>query len=105
MRLITKVFSSLYQVLIYKIVVLLQLYQFWNIIQNKLVDKNSNITNIRVIKMRLLKLQDNDKKAKKLKVKRLTEGWKNIKKILYYQELQYFFKIICFELINRYYNN
>ena len=34
--------------------------------------------------MRLPKLQDNDKKAKKLRPEKLLESWENIKKVFYY---------------------
>ena len=35
----------------------------------------------------------------------MKEVWKNINKILYFQDLSYIFKIIYTELINRYHNN
>ena len=34
--------------------------------------------------MRLSKLQNNDKKAKKLRSEELLEGWEDIKEVLYY---------------------
>ena len=34
--------------------------------------------------MRFLKLHNNDKKAKKLRSKGLSEGWKNIEEVFYY---------------------
>ncbi len=69
----TKVVSPLYQVIIYEIAILLQLYQFWNIIQSKLANKDFYTTNIEVMKMRLLEFRENNKKAKKFKVERLSK--------------------------------
>ena len=36
------------------------------------------------MKMRLFELQDDNNKTKKLRLKRLLEGWKDIKKVFYY---------------------
>lgn len=101
----TKVASPLYQVRICETVILPQLYQFWNIIQNGLVYKDSYIVGIGVIKIKLPKLQDNNKKAEKLRLERLSKSWKGIKEVLHYQDLPYVSKIICLKLISRYYNN
>ncbi len=60
---------------------------------------------IGAIKMKLPKLQDDDKETKKLRLKRLQEDWKNILEVLHYQDLLYIPKVICSELISRYYNN
>ena len=57
------------------------------------------------MKMRLFKLQDDDKEVKKLKLKRLANGWEDIEEVFYYQGLFYDLKIIYLELINRHYNN
>ena len=57
------------------------------------------------MKMRLPKLQDNDKKAKKLRSEKLPEGWKDIEGVFYYQGFLYILKVICSKLINRYYDN
>lgn len=103
--LITKVSSLLHQVLIGETAILLQLYQFWNIIQSKLAHESPYTASIRVIRMRLPKLQDNNKKAKKLRVEELLKGWKDIKEVFYYKSLLYVPKIICSKLINRYHNN
>ncbi len=43
--------------------------------------------------------------VKKFRVKKLPERWNNIDKVLNYQSLLYISKIICFELINRYYDD
>lgn len=61
--------------------------------------------NNRDIIIRLPELQDNDKKAKKLRSRELLEGRENFKEVLYYQNFSYVLKVICLELINRYYNN
>ncbi len=55
--------------------------------------------------MRLLELQDDDKEAIKLRSKRLSEGWKDIKPVFHYQGLLYVPKVICSELINRHHDN
>lgn len=55
--------------------------------------------------MKLLKLEDNDKEAKKLRLKRLLEGWENIEEVLYYQSLPYFSEVIRLEVISRYHDN
>ncbi len=55
--------------------------------------------------MRLSELQDDDKEAKKLRSERLSEYWEDIKKVLYYQGLLYFPKVIRSELISRHYND
>ncbi len=57
------------------------------------------------MRMRLPKLQDNDKKAKKLRLEGLLKGWKDIEEVLYYQGHLYVPKVICSELINKYHNN
>ena len=57
------------------------------------------------MRMRLFKLQDDDKKAKKLKSERLPKGWEDIDKIFYYESLSYIPKVICSELISKHYNN
>ena len=51
------------------------------------------------------KLQDNIKKTKKLRSKRLPKGWKDIEEVLYYQDLPYVLKVIHLELISRHHNN
>lgn len=57
------------------------------------------------MRIRRPKLQDDDKEAKNLRFKKLSEGWENIKKVLYYQGLPYVLKIIRSELISKYYND
>ncbi len=55
--------------------------------------------------MRLSELQDNDKKAMKLRSKGLPEGWEDIKQVLYYQSFPYVPKVICSKLISKHYDN
>ena len=55
--------------------------------------------------MRLFKLQNNNKKVKKLKSEKLLEGWEDIEEVLYYLSLLYILKVIYSELINRHHNN
>ncbi len=55
--------------------------------------------------MKLPELQDDDKEAKKMRSKGLSEDWKDIEQVLYYQNLLYIPKVICSELINRYHDN
>ncbi len=55
--------------------------------------------------MRLPELQDDDKKAIKLRSEELPEGWEDIEQMLHYQGLLYVPKVICSELISRHHNN
>ena len=57
------------------------------------------------MRMRLLKLQDDDKEAKKLKSEGLLESWKIIKQVLYYQAFNYVLKNIWSKLISGHYDN
>ena len=66
--------SSLHQVFIYKIVILLPLCQFSNTILNKLIEKDPYTINIRGMRMKFFELQDDDKQAKKLRLERLPES-------------------------------
>lgn len=47
----------------------------------------------------------NNKEAKKLRLKKLPEDYKNIEEIFYYQGLLYVLKVVCLGLISRYYTN
>ncbi len=93
------------QVFICKIAVLPQLCQFWDTVWSELADKDSYIVSIGGMRIRLPELQDDDKEAKKLRSEGLSEGWKIIEQILHYQGLPYVPKVICSELISRYYDN
>ena len=72
-KLITKILTLFYQVFIYGTAILSQLHQFWDTIQNKLAYKNHFTTRIEGIRIRLPELQDDDKKAKKLRLEGLLE--------------------------------
>ena len=101
-----QVLSSLHQIFICGTVVLPQLHQFWDSIWSKLADKSPYTTSIGGMRMRLPKLQDDDKEAKELRSKQvLLEGCKDIEQVLHYQVLLYVPKVIHSELINRYHNN
>lgn len=95
----------LYQALIYRTTVLPQLRLFWDTTQGKLTHKDSYTISIRGMRMRLVKLQDDNQEAKKLRSKGLPESWEDIEEVFYYQSLSYVPKKICLELINRYHNN
>ena len=72
--------------------------------QTKLAIKNSYIANIKGIRLRLAKLQKLNSKAWKIQ----TEGrvrYKEIDKVLYYQELFFLPKIIWTKLISKHHNN
>ena len=55
--------------------------------------------------MRLPGLQVDNKEAKKLRSEKLSESWKDIKKMLYYQSFLYILKVIFSELISKHYND
>ncbi len=54
--------------------------------------------------MRILELQDNNKEAMKLRSEGLPKGWEDIKQVLHYQSFPYVPKVICLELISKYYD-
>ncbi len=68
------VLFTLYQVFIYRTAILSQLRQFWDTIQSKLAGKDPYTASIGGMKMRLPKLQDDDKETKKLTSEGLPEG-------------------------------
>ncbi len=55
--------------------------------------------------MRLSELQDDDKKAMKLRTEGLSEGWEDIEQVLHYQSLPCVPKVIRSELISRHHND
>ncbi len=57
------------------------------------------------MRMRLSGLQNDDKKAKKLRSEGLPESWEAIEQVLHYQGLLYIPKVIYSELISRHHNN
>ncbi len=84
-----QVLSFLHQMLICRTVVLLQLCQFWDTIQSELADKGPYTASIGDIRMRLSKLQDDDKEAMKLRSKGLPDGWEDIEQVFHYQGFPY----------------
>ncbi len=99
-----QVLSPLYQILIYGIVVLPQLRQFWDTFQSELAAEGPYTASIGGRRMKLSELQDDDKQAIKLRSEGLPEGWKDIEQVLHYQGLPYVPKVICLELINKHHN-
>ena len=55
--------------------------------------------------MRLPKLKNNDKEAKKLRSEGLPKDWEDIEQVLYFQGFPYVPKVICSELISRHHDN
>ncbi len=55
--------------------------------------------------MKLPELQDDDKKAMKLRSEGLPEGWEDIEQVFHYQGLPYVPKVICSKLISRHHDN
>ncbi len=101
----TEVFFSLHQVFICETTVLLQLCQFWDIVQSEQANKGLYTASIRDMKMKFSDLQNDDKKAKKLRSEGLSEGWEDIKQVLHYQGFPYVSKVICSELISKHHND
>ncbi len=101
-----QVLSPLHQVLICGTVVLPQLHQFWDTIQSKLADKSPYTASIGDMRMRLPKLQDDNKEIKNLRSEQvLLKGWEDIKQVFHYQGLPYVLKVIHSELINRHHDD
>lgn len=80
----TEFASPLHQILIYNITIVLQLRQFWDIIRGEIAHKYFYTTSITAMRMRLPQLQDDDKKTRKPRAKRLSKDWENIEEIFYY---------------------
>ncbi len=93
------------QVLICRTAILPQLHQFWDTIWGELADKDPFTASIGGMKMKLPKLQDDNKEAMRLRSESLLESWEDIKQVLHYQSLLYIPKIICSELISSHHNN
>lgn len=53
------------------------------------------------MRLKLSKLQNNNKEARKLRSKRLPKGLKDIEEVLHYQGLSYILKLICSDLISK----
>ena len=64
------------------------------------------MANIEGIRLRLSKLQDNDKEIKLLRGSAsLLEDWKDVEGVLQYRGLPYILEIICSKVINRHHND
>ena len=94
----------LHLVFICETYVLLQLREFWDSLQSKLLDESLYTTIICSMRLRLHELQAKDKQARKTRAEH-SEGWDNINGVLYYQGLFYVPEIIRIELISRHHNN
>lgn len=70
----------------------------------KLSNKNFYKASIRSIRLKLQKLEKKDLKTQKIRVKEL-KNWEDLDEVLYYQDFSYILKIICFKIINQYYEN
>ena len=79
-----EVLSLLHQVFICGAVVFPEVRQFWDIFQSKLVEKDPYTTSIESMRIRLPEFQDDNKEAKKLILKRLLEGYKDIEQMFHY---------------------
>lgn len=55
--------------------------------------------------MRFLELNDDDKETKKLRFKRESESWEDIKQVLYYKVFLYIPRVFSSELMSKYNNN
>ncbi len=67
--------------------------------------KSPYIMSIRTMKMSFFDLLKDDKKARELRLERLSKDWEDIKEVIYYSGFPYIPKIICFRLINRHHDN
>ena len=82
--------SLFHQVFICYTHVLPQLRHFWDTFQTKLADKNLYTASIGGMKLKLVELQESNKKVQKLRaIKELQESWTDINGILHYQELPF----------------
>ncbi len=97
--------SPLHQVLICGTVVLPQLHQFWVTLRSELADKGPYTASIGGMRMRLPKLQDDDKEAMKLRSEELPEGWEDIEQVFHYQGLPYVPKVIRSELTSKHHDD
>ena len=97
--------SPLHRVHICGTHVLPHLRQFWDTFQAKLGAEGPYRVSIGAIRLKLSKLQDNDKKAIALRAGGLPEGWEDVEGVLQYQGLPYVPEIIRSEVISRHHND
>ena len=57
------------------------------------------------MRLRLAELQELDNEARKIRTKKLQNGYEEVDRVLYHQRLPFVPKIIWTELINQHYNN
>ena len=82
-------FSPLHQILICGTTVLPQLQWFWNSLWSNIARDSPYVARIGGMRLRLPKLQDNDKEAKALRSNAagLPEDWKNVEGVFHYRGL------------------
>ena len=98
--------SYLYQVFICGTYILPQLRYFWDGLQEELASKSPYKTSIGGMRLRLQKLQEENKQAWKFRAEQLgKDNWQDIDNVLHYQGLFYVPKIIRTELINKHHND
>ena len=95
--------SQLHQVLICGTYVLPQLQQFWQGLRKELAQKEPYV--VGGMRLRLHKLQAEDKHARKLRAEQLAKDWQDIDGVLYHQGLPYVPEIIRTELISRHHDD
>ena len=92
--------SPLHQVLICGTTVLPQLHRFWDSLQEEIARDNPYIANIGGMRLRLPKLQDENKEVKVLRAGGLPKGWEEIERVLQYRRLPYVPEIIYSEVLS-----
>ena len=95
--------SHPYQVLICGTYVLPQLQQFWQGLRKELAQKEPYV--VGGMRLRLHKLQAEDKHARKLRAEQLAKDWQDIDGVLHHQGLPYVPEIIRTELISRHHDD
>ncbi len=96
----------LYQMLIYKTLVLPRLCPIWAMFQGKLAYKKPYQASIRGLRLQLPELQAEDQEAQKLREQGLKDGWdENVDGVLYHQGLPYMPEIVKTDLIHRHHDD
>ena len=94
----------LHQVFICGSYVLSQLWQFWGNISSKIA-LDVPYTSIKGMRIWLPELQNNNKEAKTLRAGGFSEGWKDVKRVFWYQGFPYIPEIIRSQVISCHYND
>ncbi len=97
--------SPLHQVLICGTHVLSRLCQFWTQFRCEKAREGPYQVSVRSLRMRLLELQLEDHKARKVREQGLKKGWEKFKEVSHYQSLLYIPEIFCTKVINQHHNN